>query len=67
MAKIYTPSEFLKEKKLREIPVEKELLDKFKEALSNHLPSKPDEVPAYRRCLMTPSIKARTKSNRGRE
>ena len=45
MAKIYTPSEFLKEKKLREIPVEKELLDKFKEALSNHLPSKPDEDP----------------------
>ena len=45
MANKYTPSEFLKEKKLREIPVEKELLDKFKEALSNHLPPKPDEDP----------------------
>ena len=43
MAKIYTPSEFLKEKKLREIPVE--FLAKFKEALSNHLPAKPDNDP----------------------
>lgn len=45
MAKIYRPSEFLKEKRLREIPVEKDLLEKFKEALSNHLPSKPDNGP----------------------
>ena len=45
MAKKYTPSTFLKEKRLREIPVEKELLNKFKEALSNHLPPKPDEDP----------------------
>lgn len=45
MAKIYTPSEFLKEKKLREIPVEKELLAKFKDALSNHLSPKPDDDP----------------------
>ena len=45
MTKKYAPSEFLKEKKLREILVEKELLDKFKEALSNHLPPKPDEDP----------------------
>lgn len=45
MAKKYTPSAFLKEKRLREIPVEKELLNKFKEALSNHLPPKPDEDP----------------------
>lgn len=43
MAKIYTPSELLKEKKLREIPVE--FMAKFKEALSNHLPSKPDNDP----------------------
>ena len=45
MAKIYSPSEFLKEKKLREIPVEPELLDKFKQALYNNLPSKPDDDP----------------------
>lgn len=45
MARKYTPSEFLKEKKLREIPVEKELLIKFKEALSNHLPPQFDEDP----------------------
>ena len=43
MLKIYTPSEFLKEKKLREIPVE--FMAKFKEALSNHLPPKPDDDP----------------------
>ena len=43
MAKIYTPSEFLKEKNLREISVE--FLSKFKEALSNHLPPKPDNDP----------------------
>lgn len=43
MTKIYTPSEFLKEKKLREIPVE--FMAKFKEALSNHLPPKPDNDP----------------------
>ena len=43
MAKIYNPSEFLKEKKLREIPVED--MTKFKEALSNHLPPKPDNDP----------------------
>ena len=43
MAKTYTPSEFLKEKKLREIPVE--FMAKFKEALSNRLPAKPDNDP----------------------
>ena len=43
MAKIYNPSEFLKEKKLREIPVE--FMSKFKEGLSNHLPPKPDNDP----------------------
>ncbi|MBQ9357839.1 MAG: Eco57I restriction-modification methylase domain-containing protein [Prevotella sp.] len=43
MAKIYNPSEFLKEKKLREIPVE--FMAKFKEALSNHLPPKPNNDP----------------------
>lgn len=43
MTKIYSPSEFLKEKKLREIPVE--FMAKFKEALSNHLPPKPDNDP----------------------
>ena len=45
MAKTYTPSEFLKEKKLREIRVEPETFAKFKEALSNHLPTKPDNDP----------------------
>ena len=45
MTKIYSPSEFLKEKKLREIRVEPEALAKFKEALSNHLPPKPDNDP----------------------
>ena len=45
MPKIYNPSEFLKEKKLREILVEPELFAKFKEALSNHLPTKPDNDP----------------------
>ena len=43
MAKIYTPSEFLKEKNLHEIPVE--FMAKFKEALSNHLPPKPNNDP----------------------
>ena len=43
MAKIYTPSEFLKEKNLRETPVE--FIAKFKAALSNHLPPKPDDDP----------------------
>ena len=43
MRKIYSPSDFLKEKNLREIPVED--LAKFKEALSNHLPPKPDNDP----------------------
>lgn len=43
MAKIYNSSEFLKEKKLREIPVV--FMAKFKEALSNHLPPKPDNDP----------------------
>ena len=45
MAKTYTPSEFLKEKKLREIRVEPEAFAKFKEALSNHMPTKPDNDP----------------------
>ena len=45
MAYIYTPSEFLREKKLREIRVEPEALTKFIEALSNHLPLKPDNDP----------------------
>lgn len=43
MAKIYNPLEFLKEKNLREIPLED--MAKFKEALSNHLPPKPDNDP----------------------
>ena len=43
MAYIYNPSEFLKEKNLREIPVMD--MAKFKEALSNHLPPKPDNDP----------------------
>lgn len=45
MAKIYNPSEFLTEKKLREIRVEPEAFAKFKEALSNRLPAKPDNDP----------------------
>ena len=45
MTKIYSPSEFLKEKKLREIRVEPEAFARFKEALSNHLPPKPDNDP----------------------
>ena len=45
MAKIYFPSAFLKEKKLRDIPVEREVLEKFKEALLNHLPPQPDDDP----------------------
>lgn len=45
MAKIYNPSEFLTEKKLREIRVEPEVFAKFKEALSNRLPAKPDNDP----------------------
>ena len=45
MAKIYSPSAFLKEKKLREIPVEPELFAKFKAALLNHLPPQPDDDP----------------------
>ena len=45
MAKIYSPSAFLKEKKLRDIPVEHEMLKKFKEALLNHLPPQPDDDP----------------------
>ena len=43
MAKLYNPIEFLREKNLREIPVED--MTRFKEALSNHLPSKPDNDP----------------------
>jgi len=42
---IYSPSEFLKEKKLREIRVEPEVFAKFKEALRNHLPPQPDDDP----------------------
>lgn len=45
MAKIYSPSEFLKENKLREIPVDKEVLAKFKQALLNNLPPQPDDDP----------------------
>ena len=45
MAKIYRPSEFLKENRLREIPVDKEVLAKFKEALLNNLPPQPDDDP----------------------
>ena len=45
MAKIYSPSEFLKEKKLREISVESEVFAKFKEALLNNLPPQPDDDP----------------------
>ena len=43
MAKIFKPSDILKEKNLREIPVE--FMAKFKEALLNHLPPKPDNDP----------------------
>ena len=43
MLKIYRPSDFLKEKNLREIRVED--MARFKEALSNHLPSQPDDDP----------------------
>lgn len=45
MSKRYTPSKFLNEKRLREIPVEPEVFAKFKEALSNHLPPSPDDDP----------------------
>ena len=45
MAKIYNPSEFLKVNKLREIPLEKGVLAKFKEALLNNLPPQPDDDP----------------------
>ena len=45
MTKIYSPSSFLKEQKLREIPVEREVLAKFKEALHNNLPPQPDDDP----------------------
>lgn len=45
MAKIYSPSAYLKEQKLREIPVEREVLAKFKEALRNNLPPQPDGDP----------------------
>ena len=45
MTKIFTPSAFLKEKKLREIPVEPELFAKFKNALLYHLPPQPDDDP----------------------
>ena len=43
MAKIYKPSDILKEKNLRKIPME--FMAKFKDALSNHLPPKPDNDP----------------------
>ena len=45
MAKIYTPSEFLKEKKLSEIPVNPELLGIFKKALADNLPPIPNDDP----------------------
>ena len=45
MTKIYSPSEFLKEKKLREILIEPEVLARFKEALLNNLPPQPDDDP----------------------
>ena len=45
MAKTYRPSDYLKEKKLREIPVEPEGFAKFKEALLNNLPPLPDDDP----------------------
>ena len=45
MTKIYPPSAFLKEKKLREIPVEPEVLAEFKKALLNNLPPQPDDDP----------------------
>lgn len=45
MAQKYTPSEFMKEKKLREIPVEPETFSKFMETLLNNLPPKPDDDP----------------------
>ena len=45
MTNLYTPSEFLKVKKLREIPVEPEVFEKFQKALLNHLPPQPDDDP----------------------
>lgn len=45
MANIYTPSEFLKDKKIRDISLEPELFARFKEALLNNLPSQPDGDP----------------------
>ena len=45
MTKIFSPSEFLKKKKLREIPVEPETFAKFKEALRNNLAPHPDDDP----------------------
>ena len=45
MTKIFPPSAFLEEKKLREIPVEPELFAKFKNALLYHLPPQPDDDP----------------------
>lgn len=45
MAKIYSPSEFLKEKKFREIPVEQEAYARFKKALLNNLAPQPDDDP----------------------
>lgn len=45
MVKKYTPSEFLREKRLREILVEPEVFAKFKESLLNYLPPSPDDDP----------------------
>ena len=45
MTNILSPTDFLKEKKLREISVEPELFTKFQEALLNNLPSEPDDDP----------------------
>ncbi len=45
MTNIFSPSKFLKERKLHEIFVEREVLAKFKEALLNHLPPQPDDDP----------------------
>jgi len=45
MANIFTPSDFQKEKKIRDFSVEPELFTKFKESLLNNLPPQPDGDP----------------------
>lgn len=45
MTRIYSPSVFLREKKLRNISLEPELFDRFKKALLLNLPLLPDDDP----------------------